>query len=281
MAGPYRDDAAALLGRIGTLERRVVEIEAGFTRFFWEKRAARYGLEPPRPVDASTPRNIETAAEELEWLEHRVESLEQVRSKIPVIEEVRLGLPSTPPERERLPIVEQSTADAMMSDPNVTIFRRELERVARRVDLAPLKGGGVGGPAHVDGIPLCAVCTRRAEQGARLWDSTIELGTTVPVGLGSVQIGVLSSPSKPTSTGDRAFDGLFAYRGNKRTVFGLVNEEVRRSLLEIAKRDVPKVRIDNSEAWVEWCAQPNKRVFEAAISVLRAARRLEPPRLAK
>lgn len=279
MPGPYRDDTAALHGRIATLDRRVAELEAGFTRFFWEKRSERYGLEPPRPSEASSARNVETAAADLESLEQRVESLEQLRSKMTVIEEVRLGLPSNPPKLEILRDVDPSEIDDAMDDLNVVIFRREIERVARHVDLSPLKRGGVGGPADVDGIPLCAVCTRRTEQGARPWDSTIQLGTSVPVALGMVEIGVSVPQSKPVSTGDRAFDGLFAYHGSLRTTLALTNAKVRRSLLEIAKQDVPTVRIGTSEAWVEWCAEPNKRALEAAIIVLRAARRLEPPRL--
>lgn len=279
MAGPYRDDAAALKGRISTLELRVTELEAGFTSFFWEERAMRYGLEPPRRFDATSRRDLSTAADDLEWLEHRIESIEQVRSKIPVIEEVRLGLPSSPPKQVPLRVVDQSKLESTMADPNVVLFRRELERVARHVDLAPLERGGVGGPAVVEGIPLCVCCTRRPEQGARLWDSTIEIGTSVPVAIGSVEIGIARAGSKPMSTNDRAFNGLFAYRGRLGTARDLASLEVRRSLLEIAKQDVPKVRIDNSEAWVEWCAEPNKNALEAAIIVLRAARRLDPPRL--
>jgi hypothetical protein len=81
------------------------------------------------------------------------------------------------------------------------------------------------------------------------------------------------------ATDDRAFNGLFAYRGRLRTALDLASDAVRQALLEIAKQDVPLVRIGKSEAWVEWCAEPNKKALEAAIAVLRAARQLEPPRL--
>jgi hypothetical protein len=73
---------------------------------------------------------------------------------------------------------------------------------------------------------------------------------------------------RDVETGDEAFDTLFLVDADAETVRAVLGEGVRAALLELAHYDVPRVRVRDGSASIEWRFEPAAPAIDAAARAL-------------
>jgi hypothetical protein len=72
---------------------------------------------------------------------------------------------------------------------------------------------------------------------------------------------------------DELFDGTFLVQGEPEAARRMLGPEVRRALLEVARFDVPELRVEHGKAEIAFCFEPSARLLGAATQALTAIRR--------
>jgi hypothetical protein len=292
MGAPYRDSQEMMRERARMLEDEVKTKEARYSVFFWQEVAPRVNLPQPAPFPTL---NEELAPEALNQAvadrEARLASLEQIERALPELE-LEWGRPSPDvPDCAASTIfdIQGSLTRMLLSDPYIAVIDRALRRLESEVPFTVKEEGKGARSAAImsDGVPLKIRCETFMTQRSGDWKIDVTVQTTVPRVFGVVRLSPQGFGSelliglglkRDIKLGEREFDGYFVIQGHEPTVRAVLDEEVRRHLLDIAKDDIPSLILDKGLATLRWHFEPSDRCLRAAIAALKQIRRAPPER---
>lgn len=295
MGVPYRDSLETMRERARALEVEVEELESGYTSFFWEEVAPRIRLALPKPFSslpaASDP---EVLSQAIAAREERLMTLQRLERDLPLIEhEWRRPSDEVPDCRKStLFDLQGSVTRAFVKDPYIEISERVLRQLEADHPFQVEKDGKGARVASLssDGAPFKLRCESYMTQRHGDWTIDVTVQTTVPRLFGDVRLSpqgfgsellIALRMKRDIKLGARDFDGYFVVQGHEPTAQMILDADVQRSLLEIAKEDIPKLMVGKGVATLLWHFEPNLRCLQAAIDALKGIRRAPPARALK
>jgi hypothetical protein len=288
--GIYRDALEAVQARIDEIRRDVGRRRG---RMRDDLLAA---LPPPlveriRALEAASQARAETPEEHralLEALEALEGALDEAIALAPGLEDAYLELPDTAPE---LPVRERRWSIRLelpwmrrTMDREVGMLWGKLKRLLLKTDPAAELRWSIHafqGRFRASGDPFSIVAEIHALDKSPL-EVDFAVATSVARGAPRISVapeGWAGSVAKAFVTqrdavvGDDEFDGLFSVKATERDVRRVLTREVRAALLALAHFDVPRMTIEEGEAVLRWCFEPEARALDAAVRALSAVRR--------
>jgi hypothetical protein len=267
MGDPYRDSLDGLRSRINELRCEIRALEQRTTDELWrrlpDELAERLQNLGGSAADADA-LDFDTLSRLEQALRSQREALDEAIALAPRLEQAARALPATVPEVE-LPMPLDNT-------PVDDVFGPLSEIVARLDPLGRVRRQEYGAEASfaVAGVPFLLVYL--LNDGV-LATSVASATPTLHLSPKGYWHTLLSHGLAELQREDPDFDGTFLVEahdlGHARR---LLTPELRASLLEIARLDVPRLTVERGRAELRWCYEPVERAIRAAVRVLAAVR---------
>ncbi len=296
MSSPYRDSLDVLRNRLHALDRERADIEESYTDLFWSDVAPSIPLAPPRaPPSLSEQAEIDELTGAIEALETRLADLHSVERGFPgILKEWSEPAAEVPHCKGTtvFDVVQGVIARAIMDDPYLPAFDRMIK--ALEIDgnahvLEPSRSARTA-TFQVAGVPFDSRCETYQPNRSGDWKVDMTVQTTVPGLFGDLQLSpqgfgaevlIALRLKQDIKMEHSEFDGYFVVKGDVDTARAVLTDEVRASLLVIAKEDIPLLVVSRGLATLLWRFEPNLLSMKAAIEALSAIRGAVPTRSLK